>query len=81
MSFLHNDEEVMLLCPVEVPMQSVMAGDAFVAGLAWGLLGDESDEDCIRRGLAAAAAHVAGLSGDALRTRAVENLDCIIRSR
>lgn len=79
-SFLRNGEVVTMACPVEAPVQSVMAGDAFVAGLAWGLLGDESDEDCIRRGLAAAAAHVAGLSGDDLRTGAVKNLDCIIRS-
>ena len=79
-SFLRDDEVVTMACPVEAPVQSVMAGDAFVAGLAWGLLGDESDEDCISRGLAAAAAHVAGLSGNTLRTKALRNLDCIIRS-
>lgn len=71
---LRGDEVVTMACPVENPMQSVMAGDAFVAGLVWGLLEEADDEGCIRHGLAAAAAHVAGLSGAALRERAVANL-------
>lgn len=73
-SFLRDRKAVTLSCPVATPVASVMAGDAFVAGQAWGMLEDASHEDCIRRGLAAAAAHVAGLSGEALRDRAVENL-------
>ncbi len=73
-SFLRDGRVVTLSCPVADPVQSVMAGDTFVAGLAWGLLGGASDEDCLRHALAAAAAHVAGLSGEALRTRALDNL-------
>lgn len=73
-SFLRDGQVVTLSCPVADPVQSVMAGDTFVAGLAWGLLGGASDEDCLRHALAAAAAHVAGLSGEALRTRALDNL-------
>ncbi len=57
-------------CPVERPMQSVMAGDALVAGIAWGLLEGRGDEDALRHGLAAAAAHVEGLTGHALGERA-----------
>lgn len=79
-ALLRDGEMVTMSCPVEVPIQSVMAGDAFVAGLVWGLLEDRDDVDCIRRGLAAAAAHVAGLSGEALRTRAVENLQRVTES-
>lgn len=71
---LRGDEVVTLACPVENPIQSVMAGDAFVAGLAWGLLEDADDEECVRRALATAAAHVAGLGGPALRERAEANL-------
>lgn len=77
-SFLRDGEVVTLSCPVANPVQSVMAGDAFVAGLVWGVLDQVSEEDCIRRGLAAAAAHVAGLSGDALRARALDNLAAIL---
>lgn len=73
-AFLRDGERVSLSCPVDVPVQSVMAGDAFVAGLAQGLLADLGDEECVRRGLAAAAAHVAGCTGEALRSRARENL-------
>lgn len=77
-SLLRDGRDVTLSCPVDDPVQSVMAGDAFVAGLVWGLMDQVPEEDCIRRGLAAAAAHVAGLSGEALRARAVENLNTII---
>lgn len=77
-SFLRDGQVVTLSCPVADPVQSVMAGDTFVAGLAWGLLGGASDEDCLRHALAAAAAHVAGLSGEALRTRALDNLARIL---
>ncbi len=77
-SLLRDGRDVTLSCPVDDPVQSVMAGDVFVAGLVWGLMDQASDEDCIRRGLAAAAAHVAGLSGQALRARTVENLNTII---
>src|SRR5699024_9885671 len=41
---LRGDEVVTMACPVENPMQSVMAGDAFVAGLVWGLLEEADDE-------------------------------------
>ncbi|MGV8845167.1 1-phosphofructokinase family hexose kinase [Tessaracoccus sp.] len=77
-SFLRDGQVVTLSCPVADPVQSVMAGDTFVAGLAWGLLGGASDDDCLRHALAAAAAHVAGLSGEALRTRALANLARIL---
>ncbi|RMB61378.1 1-phosphofructokinase family hexose kinase [Tessaracoccus antarcticus] len=76
-SFLRDGEVVTMTCPVDGPVQSVMAGDAFVAGLVWGLFDGGSDEDCLRHALAAAAAHVAGLSGEALRVRAVENMAAV----
>ena len=76
-SFLRDGTCVTLSCPVDEPVQSVMAGDAFVAGMVWGLLRGQPEEDCLRHGLAAAAAHVAGLTGEALGTRAIANLDRI----
>lgn len=60
-------------CHVEAPIQSVMAGDAFVAGFVWGMLSGDEAADWVGHGLAAAAAHVAGLTGDALLARAMEN--------
>ena len=60
--------------PVQQPVQSVMAGDAFVAGLAWGRLSSEDPAQWLRHGLAAAAAHVEGLTGTALGERARQNL-------
>ncbi|NHB84848.1 hypothetical protein G7085_10205 [Tessaracoccus sp. HDW20] len=51
-----------------------MAGDAFVAGLVRGALASDDRLDWVRHGLAAAAAHVAGLTGDALLRRADANL-------
>nr|WP_255622570.1 PfkB family carbohydrate kinase [Tessaracoccus sp. OS52] len=77
-ALLRDGELATMSCPVDSPIQSVMAGDAFVAGLVWGLLQDRDEEDCIRHGLAAAAAHVSGLTGEALRLRAVENLDRVV---
>lgn len=71
---LRDGEVVVLQCPVDRAVVSVMAGDTFVAGMAWGLLSGAEGEDIVRHGLAAAAAHVEGLSGRALRERAVENL-------
>lgn len=65
-------------CPVENPVQSVMAGDAFVAGFAWGMLGAAGSREFVRHGLAAAGAHVAGLTGDELLARAMGNLDRIV---
>lgn len=78
-TFLKHGQAVTLACPVDEAVQSVMAGDVLVAGLVSGLLDGRSDEDCVRQGIAAAAAHVAGLSGEALRVRAVENLSRITR--
>ena len=60
-------------CHVDSPIQSVMAGDAFVAGFVWGMVVGEDSREWIRHGLAAAAAHVAGKTGDALLARAMEN--------
>ena len=75
---LRDGVPVILTSPVDRPVASVMAGDAFVAGLAWGLLGGAVGEDAVRRGLAAAAAHVSGLTGDALLAEAQRRLgaDC-----
>lgn len=60
--------------PATKAVVSVMAGDTFVAGLAWGLLGGADDETAVRHGLAAASAHVEGLSGARLRARAEQLL-------
>lgn len=62
-------------CPVDAPVQSVMAGDAFVAGFVWGMLHEQSPREIVRHGLAAAGAHVAALTGDALLARAMANLE------
>jgi len=64
-------------CHVDAPVQSVMAGDAFVAGLVRGVFASDDVSDWVRHGLAAAAAHVAGLTGDALLRRADENLEVV----
>lgn len=61
-------------CRVEAPIQSVMAGDAFVAGFVWGVMSSQDQQEWVRHGLAAAAAHVAGLTGDGLLARAKANL-------
>lgn len=74
---LRRGEPTVLTCPVERAVQSVMAGDTFVAGLAWGLMGGAEGEDAVRHGLAAAAAHVEGLEGEALRSRAEDLLRAI----
>ncbi|GAA4888556.1 1-phosphofructokinase [Tessaracoccus lubricantis] len=60
--------------PVERPVQSVMAGDSFVAGLAWGRFASDEPADWLRHALAAAAAHVAGFAGQDLRSHAEFNL-------
>lgn len=78
-AFLDGAEgQVLGTCPVENPVQSVMAGDAFVAGFAWGMLGAAGSREFVRHGLAAAGAHVAGLTGDELLARAMGNLDRIV---
>lgn len=74
---LREGEPVTMSCPVERPVQSVMAGDAFVAGMVWGLLAGRDGVDCVRHGLAAAAAHVAGLTGDELHAQAERNLELV----
>lgn len=62
-----------LACPVERAVVSVMAGDTFVAGMAWALLqGERTADQVARHGLAAAAAHVAG--ADDLLSAARTNL-------
>lgn len=61
-------------CTVEAPVQSVMAGDAFVAGFVWGVFEDDEPDGWVRHAMATAAAHVAGLRGGELLTRARENL-------
>ncbi|MDO5676919.1 MAG: PfkB family carbohydrate kinase [Propionibacteriaceae bacterium] len=60
--------------PVSRPIQSVMAGDTFVAGLAWGRLSSADPTQWLRHALAAAAAHVEGLTGSRLGARARQNL-------
>lgn len=60
--------------PVQRPVQSVMAGDAFVAGLAWGRFASDEPMEWLRHALAAAAAHVEGLTAAPLRDRAQGNL-------
>lgn len=74
-ALLADDEPLRLTCPVDRPVASVMAGDTFVAGMAWALLDGESAPRAVAsRGLAAAAAHVAGVTGTDLRCTAEENL-------
>ena len=75
--FLDGETRRIGTCRVQAPVQSVMAGDAFVAGFVWGMLSDSSIETWIGHGLAAAAAHVAGLGGDELLARAHENLGVV----
>lgn len=70
-----DGEPLRLTCPVEQPVASVMAGDTFVAGMAWALLDGESAPRAVAsRGIAAAAAHVAGITGADLRGAAEANL-------
>ena len=71
---LIDDEALHGSCPVERPVQSVMAGDTFVAGLAWGRLASADRRDWVRHALAAAAAHVAGNEGADLLPAARDNL-------
>lgn len=73
-AFLDGGRRVRGACRVERPIQSVMAGDTFVAGLAWGYLQGGDKESWVRHALAAAAAHVAGAQGEALRELAAQNL-------
>lgn len=73
-TFLINGTRFRGSCPVERPVQAVMAGDAFVAGLAWGASADDDPASWVRHGLAAAAAHVSGLSGQPLRAEATRRL-------
>lgn len=77
-ALLHRGEVLQLACPVERPVVSVMAGDAFVAGVAWALLdGRTEPEQVARHGLAAAAAYVAGAKGAELAADAAANLERI----
>lgn len=71
---LRDGEPVVLTNPVARPVASVMAGDAFVAGLAWGLLGGAIGEVAVGHALAAAAAHVAGLGGADLLAEALRRV-------
>ena len=73
-AFLDGARLVRAACPVERPVQSVMAGDALVAGLAWGVLGGDEPTGWVRQGLAAAAAHVAGHRGPDFGEAARANL-------
>lgn len=68
------NQPVIASLPVERPVQSVMAGDSFVAGLAWGFSMSQDPTVWLRHALAAAAAHVAGCTGNDLRERAQLNL-------
>ena len=65
-------------CLVSRPTQSVMAGDSFVAGLAWGRFGSDDPLSWARHGLATAAAHVAGHSAAALLDHAQRNLGAVV---
>ena len=73
-AFLDGARLVRAACHVERPVQSVMAGDALVAGLAWGVLGGDEPTGWVRQGLAAAAAHVAGHRGPDFGEAARANL-------
>lgn len=78
---LMDGRVVRLVCPVEQAVVSVMAGDTFVAGVAWALVkGEEDPEAVLGHGLAAAAAWVAGASPDELRGRAGANLSRVERA-
>ena len=72
--FVEAGQRIHATCRVEAPIQSVMAGDAFVAGFVWGVMSSQDQQEWVRHGLAAAAAHVAGLTGDGLLARAKANL-------
>ena len=58
-------------CPVDRPRLSVGAGDAFVAGLAVGVLEGRGVRDTVAWASACAAAHVAGVHDAAFRTAAL----------
>lgn len=57
-------------CAVSVVAVEVGAGDAFMAGLAWALDRGHTDEEAVRFGVAAAAAHVGGAQPTDLLDRA-----------
>jgi 1-phosphofructokinase len=67
-AFLRDGRVHRAACPVERPVVAVGAGDAFLAGVCAAILAGRGEAaDLVSAGLAAAAAHVAGLTGDGLR--------------
>ena len=74
-AFLRDGRVHRASCPVERPVVAVGAGDAFLAGVCAAIVaGRGGTADLVAAGLAAAAAHVAGLTGDGLRAGYGENL-------
>lgn len=67
-AFLRGGRVRRAACPVERPVVAVGAGDTFLAGVCAAIIaGREDSADLVASGLAAAAAHVAGLTGEGLR--------------
>lgn len=74
-AFLRDGRLHRAACPVERPVVAVGAGDAFLAGACAAIVAGEIDTaGLVAAGLAAAAAHVAGLTGDGLRAGYEQNL-------
>lgn len=79
---LVDGEVVRLACPVERAVVSVMAGDTFVAGMAWALMqGQREAESVLGHALAAASAYVAGTPPQQRLDQAMANLARIQRIR
>ena len=74
-AFLDDGEVRLGSCPVARPRLSVGAGDAFVAGLATGILEDRGALETIAWASACAAAHVAGADDAAFRAAAERALE------
>lgn len=74
-AFLHDGVVRRASCPVAHPRVAVGAGDAFIAGACSALLREATDPaELVSAGLAAAAAHVGGLSGAAFAQESERNL-------
>ena len=74
-AFLRDGRVHRASCPVERPVVAVGAGDVFLAGVCPAILAGRGETaDLVSAGLAAAAAHVAGLTGGELRAGYGQNL-------
>ncbi len=74
-AFLRDGRVHRASCTVERPVVAVGAGDSFLAGVCSAILaGRDETADLVSAGLAAAAAHVAGMTGDGLSAGYEQNL-------